>query len=212
MKKRSTHDDAVAGKRIADEGSFGLTWPGKEAARQLARRPPASVLRPCPDDSLHWDTTTDQFVEGDNLEALRHLQESHRGAVRLIAIDPPYNTGKSFAYADTFADHTSWLNMMLPRLTLARELLRDDGSIWIHIDDHELSNLRALCNEVFGEEHFIATFVWQKRTTRENRRAFSVNHDYIVCFARDAARFRAARNLLPLSDAVRSTTTSDRQH
>ena len=98
--------------------------------------------------------------------------------------------------------HTNWLNMMYPRLKLARNLMSDDGSIWISIDDNEAANLRELCNEVFGEENFVATFIWQKRTTRENRRVFSFNHDYVLCFARDKAQFQEARNLLPLGEEV----------
>src|SRR5688572_7445669 len=153
------------------------------------------------------------MIEGDNLEVLKLLQKSYAGKVKLIYIDPPYNTGKDFVYPDNFLDnirnylqltgqveggrkittnteasgrfHTDWLNMMYPRLKIARNLLRQDGTIFVSIDDNELQNLGALLDEIFGVENFVGVFVWEKRTTRENRKVFSVNHDYIVCYARE---------------------------
>ena len=210
---------------------YSFTWHGKQAARQIAQQPSMGTLLPSPEESVNWDTTKNIFVEGDNLEVLKLLQKSYHRKVKVIYIDPPYNTGKEFIYPDKFKDnldtylkytgqvddegfkvsanaetdgryHTNWLNMMYPRLKLARNLMSDDGSIWISIDDNEAANLRELCNEVFGEENFVATFIWQKRTTRENRRVFSFNHDYVLCFARDKAQFQEARNLLPLGEEV----------
>ena len=162
----------------ADE-KYGLNWYGKRRARQLALTPSTGTLRPCPEDSVDWDTTQNLMIEGDNLEVLKLLQKSYAGKVKLIYIDPPYNTGKDFVYPDNFQDniknyleltaqmedgskissnteasgrfHTDWLNMMYPRLRLARTLLRDDGVICVSIDDNEQAQLRKLCDETFGE-------------------------------------------------------------
>jgi len=204
----------------ADE-KYGLNWHGKRRARQLALTPSTGTLRPCPEDSVDWDTTQNLMIEGDNLEVLKLLQKSYANKVKLIYIDPPYNTGRDFVYPDNFQDsiknyleltgqveggvkissnteasgrfHTDWLNMMLPRLKLARDVLRRDGVILISINDKELSNLRALCNEVFGEENFIATLVWEKGRKNDARR-FSVGHEYIVAYARDISHIE---ELLP---------------
>jgi adenine-specific DNA-methyltransferase len=211
------------------EEKYGLNWHGKRRARQLALTPSTGTLRPCPEESVDWDTTRNLMIEGDNLEVLKLLQKSYAGKVRLIYIDPPYNTGGDFVYPDDFQDniknylqitgqvddngnkmtsnpessgrfHTDWLNMMYPRLRLARSLLTSDGAIFVSIDDNELSNLTALLDSIFGVENFVASFVWEKRTTRENRKVFSVNHDYVVCYAREKPVFEAARCLLPRSD------------
>jgi adenine-specific DNA-methyltransferase len=167
------------------EEKYGLNWHGKRRARQIALTPSTGTLRPCPEDSVDWDTTQNLMIEGDNLEVLKLLQKSYAGKVKLICIDPPYNTGRDFVYTDNFQDnirnyleltgqveggqkissntetsgrfHTDWLNMMYPRLKLCRNLLRDDGVIFVSIDDSESDNLRKLCDEVFGEEHFINT-------------------------------------------------------
>ena len=212
---------------------YSFTWNGKSQARRIAQTPSTGTLRPCPDESVNWDTTENLFIEGDNLEVLKLLQKSYHKKVKMIYIDPPYNTGNEFIYPDRFADnletylqytgqtdeqglrlspnaetsgryHTNWLTMMLPRLKLARNLLCDDGVIWVSIDDIEAANLRQVCNEVFGEENFVASFIWEKRKTRENRRVCSFNHDYIVCFARDKDGFQASRNLLPLTEEALS--------
>jgi len=212
----------------ADE-KYGLNWHGKRLARQLALTPSTGTLRPCPEDSVDWDTTQNLMIEGDNLEVLKLLQKSYSGKVDLIYIDPPYNTGKDFLYPDNYRDsikgylgltgqtdaggirlttnseasgryHTSWLNMIYPRLRLARDLLASDAAIFVSIDDNELSNLRAAMDAVFGVENFVAVFIWEKRTTRENRKAFSVNHDYIVCYAREKEVFESTRCLLPRND------------
>ena len=198
----------------ADE-KYGLNWHGKKRARQLALTPSTGTLRPCPEESFEWDTTRNLMIEGDNLEVLKLLQKSYAGKVKLIYIDPPYNTGKDFVYPDNFQDnirnyleltgqteggaritsnteasgrfHTDWLNMMYPRLKLAHSLLRDDGVVFVSIADHEIHNLRAVMNEVFGEENFVASVIWQKVYSPKNSaRHFSEDHDYIVVYAKNA--------------------------
>jgi adenine-specific DNA-methyltransferase len=198
----------------ADE-KYGLNWHGKRRARQIALTPSTGTLRPCPEESVDWDTTQNLMIEGDNLEVLKLLQKSYAGKVKLIYIDPPYNTGKDFVYPDSFQDsirnylaltgqteggakvssntdasgrfHTDWLNMIYPRLKLARNLLKDDGVVFVSIADHEIHNLRAVMNEVFGEENFIAAIIWQKVFSPKNSaRHFSEDHDYIVVYAKSA--------------------------
>ena len=166
------------------EERYSFTWNGKSKARMLAQTPSTGTLRPCKEESVDWDTTQNLFIEGDNLEVLKLLQKSYHKKVKMIYIDPPYNTGKDFVYKDNFKDniknykeitgqvdgegknlssnpetsgryHTDWLNMMYPRLKLARNLLKDEGVIFISIDDSEQGNLKSICNEVFGEENFI---------------------------------------------------------
>ena len=200
-----------------DEEKYGLHWHGKRRARQLALTPSTGTLRPCPEDSVDWDTTQNLMIEGDNLEVLKLLQKSYAGKVKLIYIDPPYNTGKDFVYPDNFQDniknyleltgqtgedgkklssnteasgrfHTDWLNMMYPRLKLARNLLRDDGVIFVSTDDHESDNLRKVCAEVFGEENFIAQFVWNTEGHTDNQFDVKVSHEYVLLFARNAER------------------------
>ncbi|MFM2172828.1 MAG: hypothetical protein RLZZ54_755 [Cyanobacteriota bacterium] len=197
----------------ADE-RFGLNWYGKRQARQLALTPSTGTLRPCPEESLEWETTQNLMIEGDNLEVLKLLQKSYTGKVKLIYIDPPYNTGNDFVYPDNFKDnirnyleltgqlesgratssntdangrfHTDWLNMMYPRLQNARSLLRGDGVICISIDDSEQSNLRKVCDDVFGEENHLATIVWQKRyVSNVTAKWLSDMHDFILVYARD---------------------------
>lgn len=193
---------------------YGLNWHGKRQARQIALTPSTGTLLPCPEESVDWDTTQNLMIEGDNLEVLKLLQKSYAGRVKLIYIDPPYNTGRDFIYPDNFQDsiknylsltgqadtngnkissstersgrfHTDWLNMIFPRIKLARNLLRDDGIIFITVDDGEVANLRKVCDEVFGEENFIANVVWQKKYTRANdAKYFSDNHDHILVYAK----------------------------
>jgi len=192
------------------EEKYGLNWHGKRRARQLALTPSTGTLRPCPEESVDWDTTKNLMIEGDNLEVLKLLQKSYSGKVKLIYIDPPYNTGKDFVYPDDFRDniknyleltgqtdgegrkissnteasgrfHTDWLNMLYPRLKLARNLLRQDGVIFISIDGHEVDNLRLLCNEIFGEENDLGTLVW-KGATDNNPTQIAVEHEYVLCY------------------------------
>jgi len=196
------------------EEKYGLNWHGKRRARQLALTPSTGTLRPCPEDSVAWDTTQNLMIEGDNLEVLKLLQKSYAGKVKLIYIDPPYNTGKDFVYPDDYRDniknyleltgqvggdgrklssnteasgrfHTDWLNMMYPRLKLARSLLCDDGVMLATIDDNEVSNLRKVCDDVFGEENFLGCVVWQKKYAPANDTIdFSATHDYILAYAK----------------------------
>ena len=214
------------------EEKYGLNWHGKRRARQLALMPSAGTLRPCPEESVDWDTTRNLMIEGDNLEVLKLLQKSYSGKVKLIYIDPPYNTGKDFVYPDDFRDniknyleltsqvdgegrkvssnteasgrfHTDWLNMMYPRLRLARNLLLEDGVVFISIDDNELPSLRVLMNEVFGEENFVACVIWQKVFSPKNSaRHFSEDHDYIVVYARNAEVWKP--HLLPRTEEMES--------
>ncbi len=208
---------------------YGLTWPGKADCFKTIQAPSTGTLRPCPEESVNFETTENLIIEGDNLEVLKLLQKAYLGKVKMIYIDPPYNTGNDFIYPDNYTEslqtyleytgqvdsagrkfstnsdtdgrfHSKWLNMMYPRLYLARNLLRDDGAIFISIDDGEVANIRNLGDEVFGEANFIINFVWEKRTTRENRRIFSVNHDYILCYAKHKDLFEKSRNMLPLTE------------
>lgn len=193
------------------EEKYGLNWHGKRRARQLALTPSTGTLRPCPEESVDWGTTQNLMIEGDNLEVLKLLQKSYAGKVKMIYIDPPYNTGKDFVYPDNFQDnirnyleltgqleggqkissnteasgrfHTDWLNMMFSRLKLARNLLRADGVIFVTIDDHEVSGLRSLCDEIFGEENFLAKLVWQHSLQPKGYSGtFSVHHNYVLCY------------------------------
>jgi adenine-specific DNA-methyltransferase len=196
------------------EEKYGLNWFGKRRARQLALTPSTGTLRPCPEDSVDWETTQNLMIEGDNLEVLKLLQKSYAGKVKLIYIDPPYNTGKDFVYPDDYRDsiknyleltgqiesgrkitsnteasgrfHTDWLNMMYPRLKLARDLLHEDGILMISCDDIEDANLIAVLNSVLGEENFIAHFVWKARqfTDARAKTNVSTDHEYIVAYAR----------------------------
>lgn len=209
------------------EEKYGLNWHGKRKARQIALTPSTGTLRPAPDESVDWDTTQNLMIEGDNLEVLKLLQKSYAGKVKLIYIDPPYNTGKDFVYPDNFQDniknyleltgqteggakissntdasgrfHTDWLNMIYPRLKLARNLLKEDGVVFVSIADHEIHNLRAAMNEVFGEENFIACVIWQKvYAPKSSAKHFSEDHDYIVVYAKNADTWRPT--LLPRTE------------
>ena len=202
----------LLGDTVAEgEEKYGLTWHGKKKARQIALTPSLGTLRPCPEESVDWDTTQNLFIEGDNLEVLKLLQKSYANKVKMIYIDPPYNTGKEFIYPDKFQDnldtylkytgqkgddgfkissntessgrfHTNWLNMMYPRLKLARNLLRDDGVIFISIDDNEDSNLREICNEVFGEENFLSKIVIQSNKRGQTYKEIAKCHEYLFVY------------------------------
>ncbi len=211
------------------EERYSFTWNGKSRAKQIAQTPSSGTLRPCPEESVNWETTKNIFIEGDNLEVLKLLQKSYHRKVKMIYIDPPYNTGKEFIYPDKWQDnldtylrytgqvdgegfklsanaetsgryHTNWLNMMYPRLRLARNLLSDDGVIFISIDDGECSNLRKICDEVFGDENFVADVIWQKKYAKQNdSKGFSVSHDHILLFARSIEKWQP--NELPRTEA-----------
>lgn len=210
------------------EERYSFTWNGKSKARMIAQTPSAGTLRPCKDESVDWDTTQNLFIEGDNLEVLKLLQKSYHKKVKMIYIDPPYNTGKDFVYKDNFKDnirnykeitgqldeegrnllnnpetsgryHTDWLNMMYPRLKLARNLLKDDGVIFISIDDGEVSNLRKMCDEIFGEENFLCNIIWQKKYSPQNdAKYFSDSHEHILLFAKNIEKYQVG--LLPRTE------------
>jgi len=193
---------------------YRLDWPGKREALITANAPIARTLRPCREESVDFDTTQNLFIEGDNLEALKLLQETYLGKVKMIYIDPPYNTGKDFVYTDKFAEnteeflkrsnqkdeeggrlvgnpetngrfHSDWLSMMYARLRLAKNLLSDQGVIFMSIDDGEISNLRKICDHVFGEDQFAAQIIWKKRNTPPNDKLIGTQHDYILAFVKD---------------------------
>ncbi len=174
---------------MTDEETYGLTWPGKRAAAELATSPVASTLVPDAAESVDAGTTENLFIEGDNLEALKLLASSHAGQVKLIYVDPPYNTGSEFVYADKFAGHAAWLSMMYPRLLLARDLLRADGVGFISIDGNQVAQLKILLEEIVGEENVLATLVWvsnlKGRQLSDGGPAGT--HEYILCFAKDRA-------------------------
>lgn len=195
---------------------YQLDWPGKRGAAYAASAPVAKTLRPVRDESVDFDTTQNLFIEGDNLDALKLLQEPYLGKVKFIYIDPPYNTGRDFVYSDDFANtrqeylaksgaiddqgvrlqanpesngrfHSDWLNMIYPRLRLARNLLTDDGVIFISIDDNEIDNLLKVGREVFGEGNHVATFIWKSKSGGANDSgAVAVDHEYVVAFSRAA--------------------------
>lgn len=191
---------------------YGLNWHGKRAARQLALTPSTGTLRPCPEESVDWDTTKNLMIEGDNLEVLKLLQKSFAGKIRLVYIDPPYNQDADVIYPDDFVDgvknylaltgqiasggralttasessgryHTKWLNMMYPRLKLARQLMREDAVIMVSIDDAEIDHLKLLMSEIFGGENFLTTLIWNKQHSQQQG-VFKRYHEYVVCFAR----------------------------
>lgn len=192
-----------------DFEKYKFEWKGKADCLRLAQKRSTGTLRPCREESVDWDTTQNLYIEGDNLEVLKLLQTAYYRKVKMIYIDPPYNTGNDFVYADDFADpmarykevtqqttksnpetmgrfHTNWLNMMYPRLRLAANLLRDDGVIFISIDDAELYNLKKICDEVFGEENYVATLVYDKNR-KNDAKYFSVGHEYMLVYFKSAA-------------------------
>lgn len=214
MQEINTH--VVDGK----EERYQFTWPDKKKSVLLANAPINKTLRPCREESVGKDGTPGGFdsenlyIEGDNLEVLKLLQETYLGKIKMIYIDPPYNTGNDFVYEDNFAQsteeylansgqfdeegnrlvknldsngrfHTDWLNMIYPRLKLAKDLLSDDGVIFMSIDDNEIENLRKICNEIFGEENFIAQIIWKKRSTPPNDKVIGAAHEYILSFGKN---------------------------
>ena len=183
-----------------------LDWLHRAAAFSVATQVPYRLLETVSHHgSSSPDKSTDNLlIHGDNLEALKALMPFYRGRIKCIFIDPPYNTQSAFEHYDDKLEHSQWLSMMLPRLELLRDLLSEDGSIWVTIDDNEAHYLKVLMDEVFGRGNFVATMVWEKRTTRENRRVFSFNHDFVLVYGKSKAAFEATRNPLPLSDEVLS--------
>lgn len=210
---------------------YRLEWPGKKEAIVAANLPTTNTLRPVREDSVDFDNTENLYIEGDNLEVLKLLQESYLGKIKMIYIDPPYNTGKDFVYKDNFARdaqeellesgqkdeynrrlvvnpetagryHSDWLSMMYPRLKLARNLLKDDGVIFISIDDNEVHNLRKICDEIFGETNFTANILWQKKTSPDARMNISPAHDHILVYSKN---YDSPLNYLPLDENRRDS-------
>ena len=219
-KLKQNLSDSVMSERAE---RYQFTWPDKSKAILLANSPINATLRPCREDSVDFDNTQNLYIEGDNLDVLKCLKETYLHKVKMIYIDPPYNTGNDFVYEDDFAQsseeylansgqfdeqgnrmftnaesngrfHTDWLNMIYPRLKVARDLLTDDGVIFISIDDNEVENLRKICDEVFGEQNFIATLVWERAYSPKNDAKFISNsHDYILMFAKRIDSFHIGR-------------------
>lgn len=213
----------LLGERVEDENAstehFGLFWPGKREARRLAAQPSKGTIVPALGEGVDEETTGNIFIEGDNLEVLKLLQKSYAGRIKMIYIDPPYNTGNDFIYNDSFAEplerylkrtgqmsqegelwttnskdsgrfHSNWLNMMYPRVRLGRNLLREDGVMFVSIDDNEVHNLRQLMTEIFGEENLIATIVWQHSVQGKGYLSkFSVHHNYLLCYCKNHDEF-----------------------
>lgn len=192
---------------------YGMNWPGKADCFKTIQAPSMGTLRPCPDESVNWDTTENLIIEGDNLEVLKLLQKSYLGKVKMIYIDPPYNTGNDFIYPDNYSEslqtyleysgqtdaegrrfgtnteadgrfHSKWLSMMYPRLYLARNLLTDDGVIFVSINDIEVDNLRAILKQVYGDECFVAQFIWNNEGNIDNQSKIKVAHEYILCYSK----------------------------
>ncbi|TAH33293.1 site-specific DNA-methyltransferase [Candidatus Saccharibacteria bacterium] len=213
---------ATLGDDIDKDEKYGLSWKGKSGVFAKIQEKTVSTLHPQPEESVDWDTTQNMFIEGDNLEALKMLHKAYYGKIKMIYIDPPYNTGNDFVYNDDFAKtrreqaleegaiddegnvtrddglrvntgghkHSNWLDMMYPRLFLARNLLQQDGVIFVSIDDNEVHNLRLMMNEIFGEENFVAQIIWQKKFSPQNDDNDITNtHDYIVAFARNKSEW-----------------------
>lgn len=221
---------AELSKDVLDEGEerYQFTWPDKRAASRLANEPVNLTLRPCREESVDFDTTENLYIEGDNLDVLKVLRETYLGRVKMIYIDPPYNTGNDFVYNDDFAQgkddfeqgsglfdadgnqtidpmqrnteangrfHTDWLNMIYPRLKVARDLLTEDGVIFISIDDNEVENLKKVCCEIFGERNFVSIINWKGRGGRQDSKYYAVLHEYILCFAKNISLFSAGEEI-----------------
>ena len=240
--RQELSDSIVEGR----EERYQFTWPDKKKAMLAANAPITATLRPVVDDSVGKDGTPGGFdsenlyIEGDNLEVLKLLQETYLGKVKMIYIDPPYNTGNDFVYEDDFAQsaaeymdnsgqydeegnrlvtntesngrfHTDWLNMIYPRLRLAKDLLPEDGVIFISIDDGEVGNLREVCDEVFGARNFLANLIWEKKYTVANDALFfSDNHDHILCYAKDSSSFAIGK--LPRTDEMNAAYKNPDNH
>ena len=219
MLKQMLSPDVVDGDEC-----YEFTWVGKKASVVEANKPIRKTLRPCPEESKDWDTTENLYIEGDNLEVLKLLQESYLGKVKMIYIDPPYNTGNDFIYADDFMRsqeeeneqmgmydedknrlfkntdsngrfHSDWCSMIYPRLMLARNLLADDGVIFISIDDNEVDNLLKICDDAFGEQNFVAIINWKGRGGRQDSKYYAAVHEYIICYAKQKDSFSAGEEI-----------------
>lgn len=228
MLKQMLSSDVVEG----DE-AYELNWVGKKSAILEANKPIRKTLRPCPDESKDWDTTRNLYIEGDNLEVLKLLQESYLRTIDLIFIDPPYNTGSDFLYADSYEVdeieydqqagvtdengvkmfkntdsngrfHSDWCSMIYSRLLVARNLLSNTGSVFITIDDHEYANLKEICDEVFGSRNYIATVIWENFYGRSNAAAISPAHNYVLIYSNAGEAWKYVRNLLPRSEESES--------
>lgn len=215
----------VLGEYVEDSNErYNFTWNGKGRALRLSQTPSLGTLRPCKEESKDWDTTQNLYIEGDNLEVLKLLQKSYYGKVKMITIDPPYNTGGDFVYPDDYQEnlenykkitgqidnngkaistnteasgryHTDWLNMMYPRLRLARNLLTDDGVLFANIDEHEVANMMKICNEIFGESNDLGTIIWDKRNPKGVVSGISYQHEYILVFAKNKSIFSERSSL-----------------
>ena len=206
------------------EERYQFTWPDKRNAIRLANAPTTDTLRPCREESVDFDNTQNLYIEGDNLQVLKLLRENYLGKVKMIYIDPPYNTGNDFVYNDDFSQsageymhnsgqedkegnrlvantenngrfHTDWLNMIYPRLKVAKDLLSEDGVIFISIDDNEVENLKKLCNEVFGEHNFVSILNWRRSGGRQDSKYYAVVHEYILCYAKRIEYFHAGEEI-----------------
>ena len=204
-----TFSDVYEGRRER----YGMEWLGKRDCMKLIQEPSRATLKPCREESVDFDATQNLFIEGDNLEVLKLLQKSYYGKVKMIYIDPPYNTGNEFIYPDNYAEsletylayaglvddegkkfstntsaegrfHTKWINMMYPRLYMARNLLTEDGAVFISIGDAEANNLQRICNEIFGEENFVSQIVWQ-RSKRGDAKLIANIHEYVFVYAKN---------------------------
>lgn len=230
----------VLGEELEEEEEYyRLTWAGKSKARREAHKPSTGTLRPCKEESVDWDTTENLYIEGDNLEVLKLLQKSYAGKVKMIYIDPPYNTGKDFVYKDNYKDnlknyqevtgqvdgegnkistnsdsdgryHSNWLNMMYPRLRLARNLLREDGVIFMSIDDNEIDNLRKLSDEVFGESNFVVNIAWRKSDNQANIGKMARVKEYVLGYAKNTASLEMYKMSLT-EKAIKEYRYSDEQ-
>ena len=214
-----------------NEERYQFTWPDKKKSVLLANAPINKTLRPCREESVDFDTTENLYIEGDNLEVLKLLQETYLGKIKMIYIDPPYNTGNDFVYEDDFAQstdeylansgqfdedgnrmvqntesngrfHTDWLNMIYPRLKLAKDLLTDDGVIFISIDDNEVDNLRKTCDEIFGISNFVFQIVWRRTDNQPNIGTIARVKEYILCYAKNINSMSLGR--LPLSEKAKN--------
>ncbi len=220
---------------VPGDESYEFTWVGKKAAIVEANRPIRKTLRPCKEESVNWDSTENLYLEGDNLEVLKLLKESYLGKVKMIYIDPPYNTGNDFIYRDDFKQsaekydhesgavdeegnrlfqnnnsngrfHSDWCSMIYSRLLLAKELLTDDGVIFVSIDDNEQENLKKICNEVFGESNFIANLIWKSKSGGANdSKYFAVDHEYVLTYSKSSS-------LLKINPDVEATVTTSYNH